>query len=124
MPIYEYACSVCGHKLETLQRLADAPLVTCPACGKDALSKSVTAAGFQLKGSGWYATDFRNSGAKPAPQADKDAPKAETKPDAPAASGTQDSGSGKVESKTVTNTETNAADKGTASVKTTSPRGS
>jgi putative FmdB family regulatory protein len=69
MPIYEYRCSDCGHKLETLQRLADAPLVTCPACGKDALSKLVTAAGFQLKGSGWYATDFRSSGSKPADKA-------------------------------------------------------
>jgi len=65
MPIYEYRCNACGHKLESLQRLSDAPLVTCPACGKDALAKQLSAAGFQLKGSGWYATDFKNSGAKP-----------------------------------------------------------
>ncbi|MGH8799854.1 MAG: FmdB family zinc ribbon protein [Casimicrobiaceae bacterium] len=65
MPIYEYRCSACSHKLESLQRLADAPLTTCPACGKETLTKLLSAAGFQLKGSGWYATDFKNAGAKP-----------------------------------------------------------
>jgi putative FmdB family regulatory protein len=66
MPIYEYKCSACSHELESLQKFSDAPLVTCPACGKAALTKLVSAAGFQLKGSGWYQTDFRGSGAKPA----------------------------------------------------------
>jgi len=66
MPIYEYRCSACGHELESLQKLADAPLTTCPSCGKESLTKLVSAAGFQLKGSGWYQTDFRGSGAKPA----------------------------------------------------------
>jgi len=66
MPIYEYKCSACSHELESLQKFSDAPLVKCPACGKDALTKLVSAAGFQLKGSGWYQTDFRSSGAKPA----------------------------------------------------------
>jgi putative FmdB family regulatory protein len=66
MPIYEYRCSACGHELESLQKLADAPLTTCPSCGKETLTKLVSAAGFQLKGSGWYQTDFRGSGAKPA----------------------------------------------------------
>ncbi len=66
MPIYEYKCSACSHELESLQKFSDAPLVTCPVCGKDALVKLVSAAGFQLKGSGWYQTDFRGSGAKPA----------------------------------------------------------
>jgi putative FmdB family regulatory protein len=70
MPIYEYRCSACRHELEAIQKFADAPLVTCPACGKDALTKLVSAAGFQLKGSGWYQTDFKSSGAKPAPKAD------------------------------------------------------
>ena len=65
MPIYEYRCSSCGHELETLQKLSDAPLVACPSCNADALVKHVSAAGFHLKGSGWYATDFRGSG-KPA----------------------------------------------------------
>ena len=59
MPIYEYRCSSCGHELETLQKFADAPLTECPACKAATLVKLVSAAGFQLKGSGWYATDFR-----------------------------------------------------------------
>jgi putative FmdB family regulatory protein len=71
MPIYEYKCSACSHELESLQKFSDAPLVTCPACGKDALTKLVSAAGFQLKGSGWYQTDFKGSGAKPAAKAAK-----------------------------------------------------
>jgi putative FmdB family regulatory protein len=67
MPIYEYRCTSCGHELEALQKLSDAPLTQCPACKASALNKKVSAAGFQLKGSGWYVTDFRNSGAKAAP---------------------------------------------------------
>jgi putative FmdB family regulatory protein len=78
MPIYEYRCSACGHQLEALQKLSDSPLTDCPACGKAHLSKLVSAAGFQLKGSGWYATDFKNSGAKPAAKASGEgAPKAD-----------------------------------------------
>ena len=75
MPIYEYRCNACGHKLESLQRLSDAPLVTCPACGKDALAKQLSAAGFQLKGSGWYATDFKNSGKPAAKSSEKSSDK-------------------------------------------------
>jgi len=65
MPIYEYRCGACEHKHEALQKFSDAPLVRCPQCGQDALVKLVSAAGFQLKGSGWYQTDFRG-GSKPA----------------------------------------------------------
>jgi len=65
MPIYEYRCSSCGREHEALQKLSEPLLVTCPHCHKDALVKQVSAAGFQLKGSGWYVTDFRN-GSKPA----------------------------------------------------------
>ena len=69
MPIYEYACEACGHKLEAIQKFSDPELKDCPACGKSALKKLLSAAGFQLKGSGWYATDFKggdkkSSGAK------------------------------------------------------------
>jgi putative FmdB family regulatory protein len=60
MPIYEYRCASCGHQQEYLQKLSDTPLTVCPQCGKPTFSKMVTAAGFQLKGSGWYVTDFRN----------------------------------------------------------------
>jgi putative FmdB family regulatory protein len=72
MPIYEYRCNDCGHKLEALQKLAEAPMLTCPACGRDTLTKLVSAAGFQLKGSGWYVTDFKGSGSKPADKATAD----------------------------------------------------
>src|SRR5687768_11310403 len=65
MPIYAYKCSSCGHAKDVLQKLSDAPLTACPACGAATFSKQVTAAGFQLKGSGWYATDFRSHGTKP-----------------------------------------------------------
>jgi putative FmdB family regulatory protein len=62
MPIYEYRCAACGHQQEFLQKVSDAPLTECPKCKKPSLAKMVTAAGFQLKGSGWYATDFKNKG--------------------------------------------------------------
>jgi putative FmdB family regulatory protein len=65
MPIYAYKCSSCGHELDVLQKMSAAPLTTCPQCQAETFSKQLTAAGFQLKGSGWYATDFKNgSGAK------------------------------------------------------------
>src|SRR4051812_25581618 len=81
MPIYAYKCSSCGHAKDVLQKISDAPLTTCPACGAEAFSKQVTAAGFQLKGSGWYATDFRNGGATPAPAGKPaDAKAADSKP--------------------------------------------
>lgn len=70
MPIYEYRCTACGHKLEALQKFSDGPLVTCPSCGKETLSKLLSAAGFQLKGSGWYQTDFKSSGTRPAAKPD------------------------------------------------------
>ena len=66
MPIYAYKCSSCGHERDVLQKVSDAPLADCPACGAATFSKQLTAAGFQLKGNGWYATDFRNGSAKPA----------------------------------------------------------
>jgi len=72
MPIYEYRCGACGFQKEFLQRLNDGPLTDCPECGKPALSKLVTAAGFQLKGTGWYATDFKSNGAKPAKKEKKE----------------------------------------------------
>jgi putative FmdB family regulatory protein len=66
MPIYAYKCSACGFAKDVLQKLSDAPLTDCPQCGASAFSKQVTAAGFQLKGSGWYVTDFRDGGKKAA----------------------------------------------------------
>jgi putative FmdB family regulatory protein len=80
MPIYEYRCESCGHQQEFLQKVSDPPLTTCPKCGKPAFSKMVTAAGFQLKGSGWYATDFKNSGSKAAAKPGDGGKKADSKP--------------------------------------------
>lgn len=64
MPIYEYQCESCGHGLEALQRLSDPLLVDCPACHKPALKKHISAAGFRLKGGGWYETDFKSGSKK------------------------------------------------------------
>lgn len=66
MPIYEYRCDACGVQNEHLQKMSDAALTDCPSCGSQSYNKVLTAAGFQLKGSGWYVTDFKNSGSGPA----------------------------------------------------------
>ncbi len=76
MPIYEYQCQACGHSLEAFQKMSEAALVDCPACGKATLQKLVSAAGFQLKGTGWYATDFKN---KSPEKSDKTETKSENK---------------------------------------------
>lgn len=80
MPIYAYKCASCGATKDALQKMSDPPLTQCPACGQDRLVKTLTAAGFQLKGSGWYATDFKkDGGAAPAtPAATPAAPAAES----------------------------------------------
>jgi putative FmdB family regulatory protein len=90
MPIYEYRCAACGHQEDHLQKLSERPLTKCPACGKKKYAKQLTAAGFQLKGSGWYASDFKG-GKKP-----------EAKTEATAES--------KTEAKTETKTETKTAE--------------
>ena len=76
MPIYEYRCATCGFENEYLQKVSDPLLTDCPDCGKPTFKKLVSAAGFQLKGNGWYATDFKNIG-KPAAKAEKDGEKSE-----------------------------------------------
>jgi putative FmdB family regulatory protein len=73
MPIYEYQCEACGHILETLQNISDAPLTKCPECGKDALKKLISASAFRLKGGGWYETDFKTGSKKNVAQSDKKA---------------------------------------------------
>lgn len=70
MPIYEYQCEACHHKMEALQKMSDAALTQCPACEQETLKKLISAAAFKLKGSGWYETDFKNN-KKPAATADK-----------------------------------------------------
>ena len=94
MPIYEYRCSSCGFQKEYLQKITDPVMSVCPECHKQTFSKMLSAAGFQLKGSGWYATDFRNSGSKPAAKtAVEGGDKGTAKSDA------KDSGAGKSDKK-------------------------
>lgn len=90
MPIYEYRCGACGFQKEYLQRMSDAPLTDCPECGKSEFNKMVTAAGFQLKGNGWYATDFKNKdkGSKSASSEDKAAEAKKEEPKAEPSCGT------------------------------------
>lgn len=68
MPIYEYACGECGHRTEIIQKMSDPPITHCPECGQESMRKLVSAAGFRLKGGGWYETDFKGSSKKPAPE--------------------------------------------------------
>ncbi|MGR8947620.1 MAG: FmdB family zinc ribbon protein [Gammaproteobacteria bacterium] len=101
MPIYEYACTACGHGLEVMQKISDAPLVRCPECGQDALTKQISKVAFRLKGTGWYETDFKN---KKKADAKDDKSKADskssTKPDAKSdAGGKSDSSSSSSSSK-------------------------
>src|SRR6185503_12768367 len=102
MPIYEYKCAACGHQEDHLQKLSDAPLTKCPACGRKKYAKQLTAAGFQLKGSGWYATDFKGGGKKKPDEA---------KPEAKAESKTETKAETKAETKTESKTETKAEKK-------------
>ena len=82
MPIYEYHCLACGHELEALQRMSDDPLAFCPECNEEKLKKKISAAAFQLKGTGWYETDFKNSGKKEnKPSVDKSGDKSSTQKD-------------------------------------------
>jgi len=99
MPIYEYRCNACGHQEEHLQKVSEAPLTVCPACGKPEYRKQLSAAGFQLKGTGWYATDFKGGGKKAADKKSdaKTDGKSETKSDS------------KPESKPETKSESKAA---------------
>ncbi len=101
MPIYAYRCTSCGHAKDVLQKISDPALTDCPSCGASTFAKQLTAAGFQLKGSGWYATDFKGGGAKPGEgekaktDGDKSTPPATTdaaKPDTGKSGG--DSGAG------------------------------
>jgi putative FmdB family regulatory protein len=96
MPIYAYRCESCGFGKDVLQKLSDTPLTQCPECGKDSFRKQVTAAGFQLKGSGWYVTDFRggnnNGAAAGAPKANGESAKTESAPSAESGAKTESKG--------------------------------
>jgi putative FmdB family regulatory protein len=93
MPIYAYRCEACGHAQDVLQKFSDPLLTVCPVCGKEAYKKQVTAAGFQLKGSGWYVTDFRNNSSGAPPATGVPPVKSDSDSSAPASSSTGDSSS-------------------------------
>lgn len=116
MPIYEYVCSVCGSETEKLQRLSDAPLSDCPSCGKPALVRKISAAGFRLKGAGWYETDFKQSGKKNLSgeaSAPKEGKPADTKADSTSGAKTEGKSGSKPESKS----ESKASEKTAAPAK-------
>jgi len=106
MPIYEYRCEACGHQEDHLQKISEPALTKCPACGKKKYRKQLTAAGFQLKGSGWYATDFKGG---------KTEAKAEGKTEAKAETKTEAKTESKTETKTEAKSETKPAKKTPAS---------
>jgi putative FmdB family regulatory protein len=101
MPIYEYRCDACGHQEEHLQKLSEPLIASCPACNKASYRKLLSAAGFQLKGSGWYATDFKSTGKKPA----------DKKADSKTESAAETKADSKSETKTETKTETKSEPK-------------
>jgi len=107
MPIYEYCCQECGHSLEAIQKLADAPLTDCPECGKAALKKQISAPAFRLSGGGWYETDFKtgdkkNIAGERGDTADKPAAKTES-------GSTSGEGAKKTESKPATAAKTDTS---------------
>ena len=111
MPIYAYACAACGHRQDHLQKMTDALISTCPACGAESYSKQLSAPQFQLKGGGWYVTDFRDNGNKDGKKSDQPAEGKDgvnSGADSKADSGSTDA---KTESKTETKTETKSETK-------------
>ena len=117
MPIYAYRCESCGHAKDVLRKISDPILTLCPACGEATFRKQVTAAGFQLKGSGWYVTDFRGGksagkegeGSAEGKRADANAPKGDAAAAAPAAPGASDSKASASDSKASASGEKSAS---------------
>jgi putative FmdB family regulatory protein len=108
MPIYAYRCERCGHSQDVIQKFSDAPLKICTACGADAFAKQLTAPSFQLKGSGWYVTDFRDNG-KPKGGKATDGKVTDGKAD-PASAPATEAGAGTGAASAVAGTEAKAAD--------------
>ncbi len=121
MPIYEYRCATCGFEQEYLQKMSDAPLTDCPECGKAALVKMVSAAGFHLKGSGWYVTDFKHGSKPKSKPNEQSGAKAEaggaTKADATPAAKTEESSAAKPDAKPAPAAPSKKSDDGAATTK-------
>lgn len=113
MPIYEYQCADCSHKLEKLQKMADAPLKDCPACGESTLIKLVSAARFRLKGDGWYETDFKTGKKKNV--ASSDSSSSDSSGSGSSDSGSSDSGSPAAGSPAAGSTKSGSSDSGSSS---------
>jgi putative FmdB family regulatory protein len=94
MPTYEYQCQACTHKFEIVQRMTEDSLKTCPECNQDQLQKLISAVGFQLKGTGWYETDFKNSGKPPAAKSDSEGSSTTKSADTGSSKGTGETTSG------------------------------
>jgi putative FmdB family regulatory protein len=107
MPIYEYQCKACGHNLEALQGMNDEPLLECPECHKHTLAKLVSASSFQLKGTGWYATDFKT---KTPPAAKTDSDPAASKTETPKTTEATKQDSSKKDTATATPPSTKGAE--------------
>ena len=120
MPIYEYRCSSCGHQQDFLLKINDAPLTVCTACGKPTFSKMLTAAGFQLKGSGWYATDFKSKPSTAAKPDSKGESKGETKGESTSESKSESKGESKGEAKSTTKGESKSEAKPASDTKSNS----
>lgn len=115
MPIYEYVCTDCGHQLEAIQKVSEAPLVQCPACEKDSLKKKISAAAFRLKGGGWYETDFKSGNKKNVSAGDGDKSGEGEKKDTAAAKGdSSDSAPAKTETKSDSKSESKPSSAGSS----------
>lgn len=112
MPIYAYRCQQCGHAKDVIQKFSDAPLTVCPACGADAFRKQLTAPAFQLKGGGWYVTDFRDSGKSKS---------AETKGESKAGSDSAAAGGGSAASDSAASTSASSSSSDASSAKPATP---
>lgn len=113
MPIYEYACKKCDHSLDALQKMSDAPLVDCPACGAPELRRLISAPRFRLKGAGWYETDFKKDNQRNLAKGDTDTTKSDDKSDTPKKDekGSDKKADVKADVKSESKTETKKAEK-------------
>ncbi len=121
MPIYEYSCTACGHQFDAMQRISDEPLLICPACDKPALTKLVSAAGFRLKGGGWYETDFKQGEKKNIAHGESEKKTAETTSKTES-SGSSDTSSTKSETSSAKEVKKTSETSSSAATKTSSEK--